>query len=160
MKRELFTVNLNHLLVTLCVLCSTNAFDSETIIFSNKWQSYILVVYSVLQNYSRMNEYPIVYKIRIVQYLINVICQKHLQITSLVLLLESYKSYPVHNNYLQKYRLFLRKFFKRNMIGNQYYYNDKYIDTIALLNLRVVLLCSKLDGIYFLWLYLMNHELR
>lgn len=156
MKKELFVVNLNHLLITLCVLYSANALNSKTITFSNEWR----IIYYVLQNCSRINKYPIVYKIRIVQYLTNVICERRLQITSLVLLLESHRSYPAHNNYLQKYRLFLRKFFKRSMIGNQYYYNDRYINTIALLNLRVVLLCSKLNGIYFLWLYLINHELR
>lgn len=153
-ERSQFLTNLDCLSIALCALYST--YSNRVIIYKGLFELNSLYLRRAL-----FNEY---YQdtdlgcILVIQFLINIVCERKLQVICLVLLLESAKSYSTYNNYLRRYRILFRKYFTSSVIKNCHYKNDNYIDVIALINLRVILLCSGKNGIYFLWLYLVYYR--
>nr|YP_009294147.1 hypothetical protein Hrub_145 [Hildenbrandia rubra]AOM67389.1 hypothetical protein Hrub_145 [Hildenbrandia rubra] len=153
-----FLVNLNCLLIALHVL---DSIDQRIILVNNSFIHLPNVCESVLYKISQAPNAKIhstMYTAYIAEYLVSMLSKQQLRIASLVLLLESCKCYPTYNYYLQKYRFFFRKSFIINNVGCYYYDNDQYINIVALINLRVILLCSKTNGAYFFWLYLVHYK--
>lgn len=86
-----------------------------------------------------------------------------IQSISILLLLHInpfFNSSQAVQSYLERYKNTFRGFFIRNCIGSSFYDNDIYINSIATLNLYVLLLCSKRKGAYILWIYLIFYKIQ
>ena len=158
-RYSLPSVNLRYILIVLHSLCSTNSSFTDVVEkTSYLFKSSNIDTYYVFLINRSLHQSSFLRRIYLTQYFTNLISEKHLQTISLVLLLDSNDSYLAYCNYLQKYRLLFRRCFTKNMIGYQYYDNNQYINKLALINLRAILLSSQLYGVYFLWLYLVYYN--
>lgn len=100
------------------------------------------------------------YSIIFIQYIMNIICRKKLQVLSFILLLESLNSYSTYKKYVYRYNMFFRKSMINNIIGINYLISDRYINVMAIMSLRIISLSIGMNGKRFLWLYLLKLKLR
>ena len=101
-----------------------------------------------------------IYYIIFVQYLINVISRRRLQVISFILLSESFNPYPTYKKYLHRYKIFFQQFIINNTIENSYHINDQYINIMAIIYLRLVSLSIDVNAKRLLWLYMFCNKLR
>ena len=101
-----------------------------------------------------------IYYIMFIQYLINVISRRRLQVISFILLSESSNSYPTYKKYLYRYKIFFQQFITNNTIENSYHINEQYINITAITYLRIVSLSTDVNATRLLWLYMLCNKLR
>ena len=101
-----------------------------------------------------------IYYIMFIQYLINIISSRRLQVISFILLSESFNSYPTYKKYLHRYKIFFQQFIIDDTIENSYNINDQYTNIMAIIYLRIVSLSIDVNAKRLLWLYMFCNKLR
>lgn len=156
---------LDSLLVTIntIYLChSKNLVSTYNPKFSSKLSKLCANHYSGILYHKKTSQVYIILTINIIQNIIHLIYKTTIQNISLIIL-QQINSFPnpnhVAQNYLERYKNTFRRLFIRNFIGFYFYDNDLYINKIAMLNLYILLLCSKRKSAYILWIYITFYKI-